>query len=59
MTPFDAWLRDNWGFEADGTPVLHRPPVFVGEDGEFDVGWYEKWLEERRIFWEEYVNHNQ
>jgi hypothetical protein len=52
---FDRWLVANWSFDPDGTPTRHRPPKFTDGDLNFDVKWYESWLEERRKDYETMV----
>jgi hypothetical protein len=49
--PFEHWLLENFGFEADMTPIKHTPPGFVRSDGFFDVKGYEQWREQKRVQW--------
>lgn len=47
-SPFDQWLLDNYGFEADFVPTKLRPPEFIRDDDWFDMVAYEKWVEDKR-----------
>lgn len=44
---FENWLLENYGFEADMTPIKFIPPRFVRRDGYFDVYAYERWKANR------------
>lgn len=49
MEAFENWLLENYGFEADMTPIKCTPPRFVKANGMFDVAAYESWKDARRV----------
>ena len=49
MNDFENWLVENYGYEANGIPILHAPPRFVRSSDEmFDVAAYDAWKEQQR-----------
>lgn len=50
---FENWLLENYGFEADMTPIKNLPPTFLDSTGStFDATKYEAWKDVKRIEWQ-------